>query len=40
MSKQATWPHVRPHANEILTEAFLDLFRANPDIKDKFVNFR
>jgi len=37
---QTTWPHVRPEVNELLTHAFLDLFVANPDVKEKFVNFR
>eukprot|EP00095_Tigriopus_kingsejongensis_P008926 maker-scaffold199_size265817-snap-gene-0.11 protein:Tk08926 transcript:maker-scaffold199_size265817-snap-gene-0.11-mRNA-1 annotation:"globin x" len=37
---QKSWPHLKKHIIPILTQAFLELFTENPDVKDKFLGFR
>lgn len=37
---QDTWPHLRSHIEQICTDAFLAMFEDNPDVKDKFYDFR
>ena len=37
---QDTWPHLRAHVETICLDSFMAMFEDNPDVKDKFFQFR